>query len=131
MLQYVALPCGVVQVSGANLDEQPCQRFKEIFDWLRAKNVEKIDKVIVEDDHGHAHSDEDIEKSLEGFDVRLWDWKKPDICIQTILNAAPNVSKVWLYSNGNNAVLRGWSDVGGLNILPNVSPTLSDDVAKN
>ena len=54
--------------------------------------------------------DGSIEAALKGLDVEVWNWKKMDISIATIRNAAPNARKACLYSSGNNAVLQGWSD---------------------
>jgi hypothetical protein len=95
-----------------------------IFDWLWEKGVTKIIKVIaednVDDDSSIAHSDEVIEEALRRFDVEVWDWRKMDISIDTIATAAKNVRVVHLYSSGNKAILRGWSDSDGLAVLEKV-----------
>ncbi|KAH0558881.1 hypothetical protein GP486_004487 [Trichoglossum hirsutum] len=124
ILQYVALPRLSVE-KDTSLDPKPKTRperkgltdFKLIFDWLRDKKVKRIIKVNVQDDREIAHSDEVIENALQSFDVEVWQWKKIDICIETIARAAPNVKEVFLYSSGNNAVLRGWADTRGLRTL--------------
>lgn len=120
MLQYVALPYCSVQNDTKGNKVQSHPHFREIFQWLEVNGVRRIEKVIVEDDPYTPLRDEDIEESLRKFDVRVWDWKKSDICIHTIYRAAPNVREVWLYTSGSNTVLRGWSDVGGLDILSQV-----------
>lgn len=74
-------------------------------------------RVIVDDTLEPAHSDEAIEKALWNLKVDIWDWKKVDICTETIITASPDVKEVYLYWSGNNAVLRGWSELGGLPLL--------------
>ncbi|KAF3059759.1 putative intracellular serine protease protein [Daldinia childiae] len=88
-----------------------------IFRWLRSKGVQTIIQVIVDDLGSTAHGDESIEKALSGFGVEIWNWKKRDLCSEVIINTAPNVQVVYLYWSGNNAVLRGWCDEGGLKKL--------------
>lgn len=94
---------------------------KAVFDWLRTCGVEKIIRVRVEDSQDPPHSDEIIETALEGFKIEVWDWIKIDLCSSTILKAAPDVSEVYLYSSGNNAVLQAWSGIDGLKKLTKVS----------
>lgn len=76
--------------------------------------VIKIIRVVVEDDPADFHSDEVIEHSLRGFDVEEWKWFKWDLCIDTILEAAPNVREVNLYWSGNKAILKSWTAPDGL-----------------
>lgn len=94
--------------------------FGEVFDWLYKHGVRKIIRIAVEDDEDTPHSDELIEKTLQRFDVEVWDWKKFDLCSETILEAAPNVKDLSLYSSGNKAVLRSWSSEDGLKELQSV-----------
>ncbi|KAK6501368.1 hypothetical protein TWF481_009210 [Arthrobotrys musiformis] len=95
-------------------------QYVETFKWLRKQKVKKIFKVQVNeiDDPLHPqiipHSNYAIRKCLEGFEVETFDWKKYDICSETILRAAPNVRVVHLYSTANTAVLRGWAAADGL-----------------
>ncbi len=88
-----------------------------LFNFLRKKGVKRIIRVIVDDILDPAHSDEAIEKALGGLKVEVWDWRKIDLCTETILAAAPDAREVFLYWSSNNAVLRGWSEPGGLNLL--------------
>lgn len=74
-------------------------------------------RVIVDDTLEPAHSDEAIEEALRNLEVDVWDWKKVDICTETIITASPNVREVCLYWSGNNAILRGWSEPQGLALL--------------
>jgi hypothetical protein len=88
-----------------------------LFDFLRRKNVKRVIRVIVDDRLDPPHSDEAIEKALGGLKVEIWDWRKHDLCTETIITAAPDTREVCLYWSGNNAVLRGWGEQGGLNLL--------------
>ena len=91
-----------------------------VFKWLKKNGVKRIIKVIVVDDGEIAHSDQAIEDCLEGIEIDVWDWKKPDICSETIHKAAKNVREVHLYCTGSNTVLRSWSSEQGLAKLPQV-----------
>ena len=85
-----------------------------IFNWLHQKGVKQILKVIVDDLEDPAHSDEAIETSLERFDVEILDWRKIDLCPETIRKACKNLREVHLRWSGNNAILRAWSEQEGL-----------------
>ncbi|KAF3057645.1 Subtilisin [Trichoderma lentiforme] len=129
ILQHVALPNLLPSSDPLHLDadihrastESNNMRgpihYKEIFDWLKKKNVKRVFEVIIEDDLSTPHEDETIIETLKTFGVEIWNWRKYDISIDTISQAAPNVSTVYLYTSGNNAVLRGWSDETGLRTL--------------
>lgn len=93
-----------------------------VFDWLRKEKVKKVIRVIVMDGGSVPHSDEAIVESLKGLDVEVWDWRKFDICSETIHQAAENVRIVHLYCSGSNAVLRSWSSEQGLVRLEKVCP---------
>lgn len=88
-----------------------------LFEFLRSKGVKRVIRVIVDDKEQPAHSDEAIERALGGLDVEIWDWRKYDLCTETVVTAAPHTREVSLYWSGNNAVLRGWSEPGGLALL--------------
>ena len=91
--------------------------FVHVFESLRKKNVKTIIKVKVDDSLAVPHSDESIENALRGLGVEVWEWKRTDLCSEVIYNVAPKVREVSLFWSGNNAVLRGWSDEGGLKRL--------------
>jgi hypothetical protein len=93
---------------------------KQTFEMLR-KRVKKIMKVTVIDNQLRPCKDCTIMQCLEGFDVKYLDWRKDDMCIDVILQAAPNVAEVTLYSSGNRTVLRGWAARNGLCNLRQVS----------
>jgi hypothetical protein len=88
-----------------------------LFNFLRDKKVKHVIRVIVDDLEEPAHSDEVIENALGGLKVEIWDWRKTDLCSETIRAAAPDVREICLHWSGNNAVLRGWSEPGGLPLL--------------
>lgn len=108
--------------NGSKLDSKArpardCAGLKDagiIFEWLEKMKVRRIFKVIVIDDGDPAHSNQVIEESLRGFKIETWDWKKVDICSDTIFEAASVARFVNLYSSGNSAVLKGWSGPDGL-----------------
>lgn len=87
-----------------------------IFNQLRNKGAETVPCEFVQDSdpNSPSHSDEAIGKALQGMGVEVWDWNKTDMCTEVIFNAAPKAREVHLYWSGNNAVLRGWSEPGGL-----------------
>lgn len=125
ILKYVKIPRYTLQ-EDPNLGRrgkngtQPRRENELIFDILRSKRVQKIIRVIVEDGTLPSHRDEAIERILSGFDVEEWDWKKVDLCSDVVLRAAENTRELYLYSSGNNAVLRSWSAEDGLGQLQKV-----------
>lgn len=134
ILRYVDFPKGVVgQAPDAPAKTKKSQMkppapdgigrkdLKEVFEWLKDSGVEKIIRVRVQDTQDPPHSEDTIESALKSFQVEVWDWVRIDICSDTIFKAAPDLIKVYLYSSGNNAVLKSWSDVDGLRKLEKVS----------
>lgn len=100
---------------------------KAVFGWLKDSGVAKIIRVRVQDTQDPPHSEEAIEDALKGFQVEIWDWIRIDICSDTILKTAPDVTKVCLYSSGNNAVLKSWSGIDGLRNLDKVSSVIREN----
>lgn len=108
-----------------------------VFHWLKepkrdpqgAKKdrpgTKKVFEVMVEElpSSGNLpHSDKAITECLRDLDVETWDWKRMDIPVDVIEEAAGNsVKALNLYCSGLKAVLRGWSDTKGLVNLKNVS----------
>jgi hypothetical protein len=86
----------------------------EIFQWLRDNYVREILMVIVIDNGNPSHSDEAIERALQGFGIEVWDWKKLDLNSDVISKCTGSVKEVSLYSSGNNSVLMGWYSTEGL-----------------
>lgn len=122
-LQYVAFPAVQVEriPQSKMMKKQQQQQdgkgrrdMEFLFDFLREKKVKRVLKVIVDDTTDTPHSDESIERCIGGLGCEIWDWKKIDLCSETILKAAPDVRELSLYWSGNNAILRGWSESEGL-----------------
>ncbi|PMD28807.1 hypothetical protein L207DRAFT_642096 [Hyaloscypha variabilis F] len=121
VLQYVALPRLKLErrpVLSKKKSQNPDGKGRNdmifLFNFLRNKSVKRVIRVIVDDTLEPSHSDEAIETALGGLKVEIWDWKKIDLCTETIVTAAPDAREVCLYWSGNNAVLRSWSEPGGL-----------------
>lgn len=91
-----------------------------LFSWLRRKKVERILKVIVDDLEDPPHSDKAIEECLTNFHVEILDWRKVDLCPETIFIACPNVRQLYLRWSGNRAILRAWGEPDGLARLANL-----------
>ncbi|THV53899.1 hypothetical protein BGAL_0039g00110 [Botrytis galanthina] len=132
ILQRVSVPASFTLVevktaanSGRTLTSAPSKssskglsNLESVFGWLRDKmKVKTILSISVKDLDSPSHSDESIEKALKGFGVETWDWQKIDISTFVIKTVAPDVRDVHLYWSGNNAVLRGWAEEGGLKQL--------------
>ncbi|KAI9769834.1 MAG: hypothetical protein M1840_003828 [Geoglossum simile] len=130
ILRYVSLPQATVALMpDEKMNTIPTSKYLDnrlfYFDWLhKDMGVEKILKVIV-DDMKTPHSDVAIEQAIGGrnvqtgnkkhsFDVEILQWRKVDLCPETIRRAAPSVTELHLEWSGSNSVLRGWSDRDGL-----------------
>lgn len=123
-LKYVLLPN--IRVTGSRALGKPASKdvgrgrddYWYIFDWLKKRGVKRIFNLYIDDREEPSHSDEIIEKSLQGIEVRkVWDWQRLDLSSEVIVKAAPKVRQVNLYWGGNNAILRSWSEYEGLNQL--------------
>ena len=93
------------------------EEMKHFFGWLYVdKGVRTIVKVTVEDREQRVHSDQVIEDALKNPAIEVLDWRKYDICPWTIREACRNspLREIHLWWNGNNAVLRSWSEPEGL-----------------
>jgi len=89
-----------------------------VLKWLRdRKGVRKIIEVRVADSQYHPHSEQVIEESLERFDVEILNWKRADLSVDSISIAAPNVKKLYLYSNGSKASIGHWAGSDGVGRL--------------
>ncbi|KIW98644.1 uncharacterized protein Z519_00305 [Cladophialophora bantiana CBS 173.52] len=84
------------------------------FNWLHDKGVTNIIKVIVDDLEPPSHKDESIQNALKKFDIEILDWRKIDLCPDTICRSCPNLREVHLWWSGNNGILRAWSEPEGL-----------------
>jgi len=84
------------------------------FTWLHEKGVTNIIKVIVDDLEPPCHKDESIQKALREFEIEILDWRKLDLCPDTICRSCPCLREVHLWWSGNNGILRAWSEPEGL-----------------
>jgi hypothetical protein len=84
-----------------------------LFDWLQRNKVQTIIEVTVIDDVESPHKDSSIEDALRGFNVEVWDWKKPDQDPNVISTSSSVVREISLYWTGNNVVLMGWASSQG------------------
>ncbi|KAL3424925.1 intracellular serine protease [Phlyctema vagabunda] len=84
------------------------------FDWLHKKNVRHILKVTVDDLSEPPHSDKAIIESLRKFELEILDWRRIDLCPETLYHACRDVRKLYLRWSGNRVVLRAWGEVDGL-----------------
>jgi len=121
-LQYVRLPELQCDFEVTEVPHKTLGDAILIFDSLRKKGVTHILKVIVPDCTIHPHGDDAVIRCLEGLHVKKLDWRKQDLSVATILQAAPEVEEVRLYSSGNRDVLSHWASYEGLYRLPKVSP---------
>jgi hypothetical protein len=136
ILQYVHLPNLILEDGGEPLISDFSENEQiidlsalkgsvdalKVLDWLRRRGMGKgcnrrILEVTVEDDEDSPHSDEAIELALKDLEVEKLDWRRLDLCSDVI---PQTVTEVYLYSSGNNAVLRGWSSENGLARLKKV-----------
>lgn len=134
ILKYVQIPSYKLSIEpkGTNRSNQKRKEqqlvgkgdFQLIFSMLKQKGVKKIISISVDDVDSNPHSDEAIE-SLRSFNVEEWDWRRVDLCSSVIHTAAENARKIFLYSSGNNAVLRSWSAADGLNRFKKVRKSSS------
>ncbi|KAI1123277.1 hypothetical protein F5Y10DRAFT_252199 [Nemania abortiva] len=112
-LEYAKLPQFKSRKKGP-LAQDTNTGYKFVFDWLKKKKVVKIFEVTVDDLDSPGHGDREIISMLKGWHVKLWNWRRFDISSRTILQAAPDVEEVYLYSSGRKAVLDSWACEGGL-----------------
>ena len=90
------------------------------FDWLYQKKVQHILKVTVDDLEDPPHSDKAIEECLRRFEVETLDWRRIDLCPETLHHACRNVKELYLRWSGNRAILRAWGEPDGLPKLENL-----------
>ncbi|KAI1129289.1 hypothetical protein F5Y10DRAFT_157680 [Nemania abortiva] len=122
--------------------------YKVLFEWLgtgssNGKNkVRKIFTIEVDDNGPEPHTNAAIREALRGklkpdgtfdrnFHVEVWNWKKFDICAETVAIAAPDAREVYLYSHGNTAVLSGWAWGSAIAKLKKLSKLFVKIVPKN
>lgn len=84
-----------------------------VFEMLAARGVKRILKVSVRDNPKDPCSNRLIQQCLRGFEIRYLDWNSPDLRADAVVASAPRLVEIWLYSSGNDAVLREWVGSGG------------------
>ncbi|KAJ0131502.1 WD repeat-containing protein slp1 [Fusarium oxysporum f. sp. albedinis] len=131
-LQYVGFP--QVRLKGSR--EQPDVRHQGrkdmvfFFDWLRAKPVTRIIKVVVEDMEKPSHSDEAIEECLKDLGVEILDWRRLDLDALCLRKIGTHLREIHLQWSGSNSTLRAWSEKEGLAMIPTLEVIhLSQDEA--
>ncbi|KAF5706216.1 hypothetical protein FGLOB1_7536 [Fusarium globosum] len=87
-----------------------------VFEWLYNKGVRNIVKLLVDDMQDPPHSDMAIERALSKFEVEILDWRKVDLCPDTIVRSVPKVRELHLFWSGSNTALRAWSEPQGLSL---------------
>lgn len=88
------------------------------FEWLYKKKVRHILKVTVDDLEDPPHSDQAMVECLKRFEIETLDWRRVDLCPETLNHACQNVRELYLRWSGNRAVLRAWGEPEGLPRLP-------------
>ena len=112
--------------SGRSL-ERPnhCQIIFHHLRTMKPNAVSTILDVAVDDMSGKRspYTNETIITCLQSFkeNIEKWDWRKIDMCSDAVFAAAPNAKDLYLYSSGNNAVLKSWASLDGLPKFSNVS----------
>jgi hypothetical protein len=113
--KYVRLPDLHCSSKGVDpLHTVPREDARTIFNSLRDRKIKRILEVTVPDCPNHPHSDDTIINCLKEFGVKRLDWRKLDLSVKTILQAAQDVEELCLYSSGNEDMLTHWASYEGL-----------------
>ncbi len=110
---------------------EPRYEVRDILYWLQKQNVERILALQVLDSFHSPHTEETIELAVKPFDVKNLDWRRMDISVDTVLEAAANVEILSLYSSGNLATLSHWSGSDGIGRLAQVCEINNNAVSPN
>lgn len=93
-----------------------------VLKWLQeSKGVKKLIKLTVSDSKINPHPEEAMEAAIKHLDVEHLDWRRLDLSIDTILEAAENVRELHLYSSGSRAVIGHWLGEDGVRRLSKAS----------
>lgn len=93
----------------------------KVLDWLfKIKGVRNIYCLHVPDSLDNPHPEEIIEKAIKPFRIEVLDWRRVDLSIDSIVDSAPTVRELYLYSSGNKAALSHWFGPQGLRRLAKV-----------
>lgn len=95
--------------------------FSMVLNWLRdVCRVKNIIELHVRDSLLFPHSEERIEKVVGLFNVEKLNWKRVDLSIDSVKQAAPAIRELTLYSSGNKAAFYHWFSPRGLYTLSSV-----------
>lgn len=93
----------------------------KVLDWLfRIKEVRNIYHLHVPDSLDNPHPEEVVEKAFKPFRIEVLDWRRVDLSIDSIMDSAPTVRELHLYSSGNKAALSHWFGTQGVRKLTKV-----------
>jgi hypothetical protein len=125
-MRFVSIPhLGQAKQNEAERSERPERPERpagllSISRLLRKQDVTAIMELQVDDDVNQPCGDDVVEETIAAFKISTLDWRKTDLCIDVLLNAAPRVERLRLYSSGNHAVLKSWIAPSGLPLLSKV-----------
>jgi hypothetical protein len=95
---------------------------KHVLDWLyQGRQVRKIIELKVPDSLHDPHTEETIIQSIKPFEIEKLDWKRLDLSIDCVCEAAENVEHLYLYGSGNMAVTSHWTGNEGVCRLKKVN----------
>ena len=93
----------------------------KVLAWLHdIKKVTNICHLYVPDSLDNPHPEEIIEKAIKPFQIEVLNWRRVDLSVDSIVDGAPNVRELYLYSTGNKAALSHWFGDQGLRRLDKV-----------
>jgi hypothetical protein len=121
-LKYVYIPIPDSNDDLQNFLEMqaPHDEVSRILQWLTLeKGVRKIIELRVVDSSLWPHREDQIVDAVRKFDVEILDWRVADLSIDCVLDAAPNVEELHLYSSTWNSLCQ-WTSNEGAIILPKV-----------
>jgi hypothetical protein len=120
-LKYVAFPDLDLGHSSRDIAFRS-KEVKIILDWLwEIKGVRKILQLRVLDSWLEPHSEEVIEQAISRFNVETLNWRRTDLSIKSVVEAAKGVSELHLYSSGSWMALDHWMNEKTFSELPKVS----------
>ncbi|KAI1114919.1 hypothetical protein F5Y14DRAFT_461013 [Nemania sp. NC0429] len=91
-----------------------------VFDRLYEAGVRRIIRLEVYDTELPCHTDDAIEDAFRlrqdnKLIVERWNWRKPDLNTDVIMEAAgPELQQLHLYWSGNTTILKAWASPGGI-----------------
>jgi len=115
VLKYVDLP------SFSRIEDWRGDEPRLFLQWLSEyHHVKKVFEVKLDDFPANALGEEAIAMAIKPLKIETLNWRRLDLSVPTILDAAPGVSQLYLYSSGNRGILDHWCGDGGVCQLTNV-----------